>query len=432
MTFVFDEENVASLPAGAPVSGGAETGFVENFQQASKLFKIKDKWTSREKQLEKQWQPIIETINSRTNANLENPATKRSKWSEIQTPDKRIEQHSKEVFDFIGKNRDLFPEYKDLTLEKIYAESQKDVIKAQESQEDVAGRQTVGGMLGEFSGYAIEAITDPINVAVTVGDIALTKGALRGALLSETVGMSVLKESFRQAALNAGAEAVIQSEVSKWYKDLKLPYDYTTFLTNVGLAGVGAGVVTGATLGAVPAYQFTKKQMIDGIESLNKAKAKMTGVPYEADSTINAVKMSSQVDEIINSQNIIPDDVGHFEHNTKIEESIEAIESGNIVKALTGEDIPDATIVQESIEPDLKAFDGAGAAGETEQADILLAELRDNIETMGDEFLNKSIPVDKFDPITKETVQSAMTIKDIVDELEQDKMMIDRLTGCLT
>jgi hypothetical protein len=244
--------------------------------------------------------------------------------------------------------------------------------------------------------------------------------------------MSVLKESFRQAALNAGAEAVIQSEVSKWYKDLKLPYDYTTFLTNVGLAGVGAGVVTGATLGAVPAYQFTKKQMIDGIESLNKAKAKMTGVPYEADSTINAVKMSSQVDEIINSQNIIPDDVGHFEHNTKIEESIEAIESGNIVKALTGEDIPDATIVQESIEPDLKAFDGAGAAGETEQADILLAELRDNIETMGDEFLNKAIPVDKFDPITKETVQSAMTIKDIVDELEQDKMMIDRLTGCLT
>jgi hypothetical protein len=432
MAFVFDDENVASLPAGTPVIGGDDTGFVQNFQAAKNLFKLKDKFTSRKDLLEKEWQPIVDDINARTGAKLENPATKRSRWFNIQTPDKRIEENSKEVFEFINNNQQILPEYKDLTLNKLYDEASKKVATAQTAQEDIAQRQTTTGLIGEFAGYAVEAITDPINIGVTVTDIAYTKGALRGALLSEIAATTIAKEAFRQAVINAGAEAVIQTEVSKWYKDLKLPYDYTTFLANVGAAGVGAGVLTGGIMGAVPAYQFTKKQMIEGVEALNKAKAKMTGQPYVPDETLTVVKNSAEIDDIINQQNIFPDDAGNLEHNAKVEEYIEAIDTNNITKALTGEDIPEQSIVKETVEEDLTKFDGGQSVGEVEQTDLLLAELRDNISAQGDEYLNQSIPMDKFDPVTKDTVQSAMTVREIVEELEQDKKMIDRLTGCLT
>ena len=432
MAFVFDDENVASLPAGTPVIGGDDTGFVQNFQAAKNLFKLKDKFTSRKDLLEKEWQPIVDDINARTGAKLENPATKRSRWFNIQTPDKRIEENSKEVFEFINNNQQILPEYKDLTLNKLYDEASKKVATAQTAQEDNAQRQTTTGLIGEFAGYAVEAITDPINIGVTVTDIAYTKGALRGALLSEIAATTIAKEAFRQAVINAGAEAVIQTEVSKWYKDLKLPYDYTTFLANVGVAGVGAGVLTGGIMGAVPAYQFTKKQMIEGVEALNKAKAKMTGQPYVPDETLTVVKNSAEIDDIINQQNIFPDDAGNLEHNAKVEEYIEAIDTNNITKALTGEDIPEQSIVKETVEEDLTKFDGGQSVGEVEQTDLLLAELRDNISAQGDEYLNQSIPMDKFDPVTKDTVQSAMTVREIVEELEQDKKMIDRLTGCLT
>jgi hypothetical protein len=440
MGFIY-EDNQTAYPTKPPALGGEDTGFLENLNASAKLFDITNLSTSRKREMKSAWQPIVDNINKKTNAGLKNPYETEVEmdvvnprlWNKPYTAElwdyNAINKKQSEIINFAKNNKDLFPEYMDLSVQTLYKQVADKQKQAEAEQADVAARQTGLGAVGEFSGYAWSAIKDPINLGVTGIDFAVGGGKYK---LGASVASNVLRLALRDAAINAGSEAIIQTEVADWYKDLKLPYDINTFLTNVGAAGVGGFVLRGGLESVAPLYQLTKKQLASGIEAINKAKAKATGTPYEVDESLKAFTDASEIDDFTDARNIIPDDVGNLEHNTIIDETIKNIEEGNSVKALTGQDITDTPVINEVADTDLNLFDGADSVGHTQQTDILLAELNDNVQTRGDEFLNQTVPVDKFDPNTGETVQSAMTVKEMLEEAEQDKKMVDRLMGCLT
>lgn len=452
MGFVFDEDMASALPAGTPTKGGEDTGYLDNYKASLKLFNLESRVSSRRDVLEKEWQPIVDKINSVTGQKLQNPATKKLSFTQaselvsqqLESPDmgrlpagalsaqKIIEDNSKEIFEFIKKNPDLLPEFKDLTMDSIYTKANERILNAERNQQEISEKQNFAGTVGEFAGMAVGAITDPVNIAATVADITFGKGAIRGAMMAEPVIQTIAKTAFREALINAGSEAIIQTEVAKWYEDLKLPYDYTTFLANVGAAAAGGAVIGGAVAGARPLFQLTKQQMIKGTEILNNYTSKTTGRELPVDDTFTTAKESSEINDIIDSQNAVVDDAGNFEHNANVERAIEAIETSDYSKIIPEDVKLEKQTVQEFGEEDLVKYDGAESAGHQEQTDLFLSELRESINTQGDEFLDRSIPVDKFDAATGDTIQSAMTVREIVEELEQDKTMIERLTGCLT
>lgn len=440
MGFIY-EDNETAYPTKPPTLGGEETGFLENLKASSKLFDITGLSSSRRNEMKSAWQPIVENINKKTNAGLKNPYETEIELDFVNprllnkpyTSElwgySQINQKQKEIIDFAKNNQELFPEYADLSVETLYKQIADKQKQEEAKQADVAERQTTMGAVGEFTGYAWSAIQDPVNLTVTGVDFAVGGGKYK---LGASVANNILRLAFRDAAINAGSEAIIQTEVADWYKDLKLPYDLNTFLTNVGAAGAGGFILRGGLESVAPLYQLTKKQLASGIEVINKAKAKTTGTPYEPDESLKAFNDASDIDEFVESQNIFPNDAGNLEHNTALDEAVKNIEEGNSIKALTGQDITETPVINEPMDADLNLFDGVDSAGHTQQTDILLAELNDNVQIRGDEFLNQAIPVDRFDYNTGETVQSAMTIKEMLEEGEQDKKMVDRLIGCVT
>ena len=72
MGFVY-EDNQTAYPTKPPALGGEETGFLENLNASAKLFDITSLSTSRKREMKSAWQPIVDNINKKTNANLKNP-----------------------------------------------------------------------------------------------------------------------------------------------------------------------------------------------------------------------------------------------------------------------------------------------------------------------------------------------------------------------
>lgn len=117
--------------------------------------------------------------------------------------------------------------------------------------EDVGRRTTgtlasVGGFAGEMGG----AMSDPFNIA------SMALGAPAAA--------SLLRIAIIEAAIGAGAEAFQQPSVQAWNKDVGLPSGFWNAVENVGMAGIGAGVLSPAAALLVRGLsKLTKKQLLD-------------------------------------------------------------------------------------------------------------------------------------------------------------------------
>jgi len=322
MSFVFDEPNLSATPF-SPLKGGEDTGFLENFSAAYQSNLKLNRTDSRSINLKEQWEPIIKEVQDKTGKKFFNP----SNYLDQMTAQKGYGEqayngYSKQIFDFIKERPETFPDLINLDNDALFERAKKSAIKAGDVNADVAARQTLGGWFGDMAGGATAVLTDLPNIAITAGDLYVTRGA----------GTTILRETLRQAVLNGGAEAVTQIEVADWYKTLDLPYDYRTFLTNVGTAAAGAGVITAGIMGARPAFQFTKKQLIDGIEALNKARATREGRPYEIDPDVKLIKEIDEIDASVNQGNVLKDDAGNLEHNARVDQSYDAVSNGDSTK----------------------------------------------------------------------------------------------------
>ena len=317
MSFIFDQENPSAITF-KPLGGGEDTGFVENYDSAYQATLKLNRSDSRPISLREQWDPIVQEIQQKTGKKFINPANYLGGYTASpDTPIRGYNYSSKQIFDFVKERPDIFPDLVNLDNDIIFEKAKQKAIKSGDVSADVASRQTFSGLLGEFAGSAVASITDLPNLAT-----AFIGGG----------STSILKTIFKQSAIAAGSEAVIQTEVADWYKTLDLPYDYRTFLTNVGMAAAGAGVVTGGVVAAKPLYQFTKKQLIDGIEALGKARATREGRPYEIDPDVKMIKELDEIDATVNQGNVLKDDVGNLEHSARVEQSYKAIENGDSTK----------------------------------------------------------------------------------------------------
>ena len=322
MSFVFDEPNLSATPF-SPLKGGEDTGFLENFSAAYQSNLKLNRTDSRAINLKEQWDPIVKEIQDKTGTKFFNPSNYLNQvTAERGFGERAYTNYSKQIFDFIKERPDTFPELINLDNDALFERAKKSAIKAGDVNADVAARQTLGGWFGDVAGGATAVLTDLPNIAITAGDLYVTRGA----------GTTILRESLRQAVLNGGAEAVTQIEVADWYKTLDLPYDYRTFLTNVGTAAAGAGVITAGIMGARPAVQFTKRQLIDGIEALNKFRATREGRPYEIDPDVKMIKELDEIDGTINQGNVLKDDAGDLEHNARVDQSYTAALDGDSTK----------------------------------------------------------------------------------------------------
>jgi hypothetical protein len=317
MSFVFDEPNLSATPF-KPLGGGEDTGFSENFDSAYRASLTLNRSDSRPILIREQWDPILKEVQEKTGKKFINPGNYLGGYAaSSETAVRGYNYSSKQILDYIKERPETFPDLLEINNEVLFEKAKKSAIKAIDIDADVGSRSTFTGWLGSVGGSIVGSITDPANLA------AMPFGGG-----SSTVLNTILKQS----AIAAGSEAIIQTEVADWYKTLDLPYDYKTFFANVGMAAAGAGVITGGVIAAKPVYQFTKKQLIDGIEALGKARATREGRPYEVDPDVKMIKELDAIDTTVNQGNVLKDDVGNLEHNARVEQSYKAIENGDSTK----------------------------------------------------------------------------------------------------
>lgn len=322
MSFVYDDLQPQPRQSNfAP--GGEDTGFVENFNSAYEATLKLSRTDSRAIGLRQEWQPIVEDIQAKTGQKFINPGNFLAGYqASSETGPKQYDYYSKQILDYVKDRADLFPDYQELSNESLFESAKKKAIDAKDVDADVGAKQTFSGFLGSFGGSAAAILTDAPNLAITAADLLYTRGA----------GWSAMREILFQSAINAGAEAITQVEVADWYKQLELPYDWTTFVTNVGTAGVGAGVITAGILGAKPAARFTRDQVVQGIEALGKYRANRDGVPYEPDPLVKTFKEIIDDEATIAAANPIKGDAGDLEHNARVSQAYRAVVDSDVSK----------------------------------------------------------------------------------------------------
>jgi len=320
MSFVYDDLQPA-VNIGGIAPGGEDTGYVENFNAASESLRRTMQSNSRAINLQGEWQPIVEEIEQKTGKKFFNPANVLSGYqASSESGPKQYGYYSKQVLDYVKNRPDLFPDYQMTSSESLFEAAKKKAIEAKDINEDVAARQTFAGFLGEMSAGAVSVLTDPVQLGAIGVDLLYTRGAT----------WTAMKEIFFQSIVSAGSEAIVQTEVREWYKDLELPYDWTTFATNVGTAAVGAGVITAGVLGAKPAVRFTQDQIVKGIEVLGKYKAQRDGVPYTLDPNVAMLKEAVADESSISNANPIKGDAGDLEHTVRVNEAYRAVVEADV------------------------------------------------------------------------------------------------------
>jgi hypothetical protein len=329
MSFVFDQQNPSAISF-KPLGGGEDTGFVENYDAAYQSSLRLNRSDSRPINLREQWDPIVKEIQDKTGKKFINPGNYLGGYAASpDTPIRGYDYSSKQILDFVKERPDIFPDLMNLNNDSIFEQAKQKAVKSGDVNADVASRQTLTGWLGEQAGSIVGSITDLPNMATLgIGGAAKT----------------ILGTIFKQSAIAAATETVIQAEVSDWYKTLDLPYDYRTFLANVGTAAAGAGIVTGGVIAVKPVYQFTKNQLINGIEALGKDKAAREGRPYEVDPYVKLIKETEEIDATINTGNVLKDDAGNLEHNARVEQSYNAVIDGDSTKITTAP--PESAVIR--------------------------------------------------------------------------------------
>jgi hypothetical protein len=455
MGFVFEKVDESFFPTGVAVGGGEETTYLENYRLSRDLFESQNRSDSESNLLMDKINPIIDKIDDRLGINLrQQQSARRDKSLTVGNMwESTLDDDVDEMFNMIKNNKELFPDVSVNSLNGIYKQIADDISKTQAKKTDVEARQTGMGAVGDFAGMASAAATDPVNMTAMVLDVLFTKGAARG-VVSGFLGKQTLQLMLRESLIAATSETVIQKPVSDWYKKLDLPYDFGTFTTNVLSASAGAAVFTGGISAIVPGFKLGKQATIEGIEAFEKASALVKGKKYKKNPDLDVASKLDDANEIISASNPNKNDAGDFE-NTKAVNAAEEVLEGTAVKgADTGVD-PRMVDEMEAIldgkkidgtdgevnpkaadgtEPvlDAKEFDGPNSKAYKEQMAILGSEFEQEFAAKGDAFLDETVPMDLFDSATNEFIQTEVKIKDIADEISQDKTMVERLEGCLS
>lgn len=210
----------------------------QNFQAAQDAFSYVDAGQASSQALRDIWEPIIDEVNQATGSDFWSPTDALNIGIGISAtagaPESRYRYQAERVLNHIQENRDTLPEeITSLTLDRF---DELAIERAQQAIEDLefAAEDRPGFLNGavRFLGGLSAGVTDPSNVPYL---------AIGGA-----GSKNLLSFAFREAVINAGAEAALQPSVAEWYETIGLPYTTEDFFRNVGYAALGgAGFAVG-------------------------------------------------------------------------------------------------------------------------------------------------------------------------------------------
>ena len=235
----------------------------QNFDAAQQSAYVGDQSVSKGRLLQQQWEPLIEEINARNDGiPFPNPADVylENALSGIVMPsmvESFYQQDADEIIKHINENPDLYPDLYGITTEGLLENAKIEALALRRQYEEAADKSP-GFMAGaaRFGGAVFGTVDDP----VLLYSMAQTRG---GSLAASLTGVM-----FREAAIGAGTEAIIQTSVKDWYESLGLDYTWEDFATNVAIGGVfGAGAPLVFKIGG-DTINLTADQARKGYEAL--------------------------------------------------------------------------------------------------------------------------------------------------------------------
>lgn len=170
-------------------------------------------------------------------------------------PEKMHDDFQMSVDKYITEQRKINPDFSRIkTDQELRSDIKSDRdLASQEIERNVDGEGLFGSVLS-MAGYMGGAVAgDPINLA------SMFVGA--GA------GSTILRTVLTETAINAGVEvAQIPSRI-KWERSMGNKYGLGDALTDVALAGIGAGAITGLTKGIGRSFKYFDKEKLPNTDA---------------------------------------------------------------------------------------------------------------------------------------------------------------------
>ena len=222
-------------------------------------------------------QPLIDAISERQGLTFSNPGRYFGASDSMGHSDRVREQSLVKLFTHLDENRELYPEFSEMSRSTLDARIKEQALAAIEAGEEARSRETTMGTVGGFIGQAGGVFTDQafFDQMVMMGPMAFVRGGPR------SLGRTMLAEGL----IGLGTEAMLQPGVREWYQTLGLEYSFEDMLINIGIGGIiGAGLPP-ALMGAGKGVAMTTDQVRKGLELFRG-----NGIPArEADLAIDAL-----------------------------------------------------------------------------------------------------------------------------------------------
>lgn len=249
--------------------------FIESLSDSWRTRRFSGIFTSRQNNLHDQFEDYIEEIKKTTGEEIANPyqhgdvefymnGLKSASMNPLMIGDVYKGYYDK----FTGKNISEF--YKQ--VEKIktkhpdmpyrsYDDIQSGIKKRAEELRNQINDGRKPNAWGSFIGDTAAIMSDPINVTATL----LTAGS--GAAVQTSLRAAIARTALYEGAANMAAEAVVQTQVYPYKKELGEDYSTTDVVESIGMAGIGAAVLSSAAIGG-------KSLLKSSLKKFNELKAK--------------------------------------------------------------------------------------------------------------------------------------------------------------
>jgi len=273
------------------------------------------------------WGPIVDLANE-NGGDFENPGMYLAGSLFDASSPRLYEKVSQDIYSWMAQNKDtLPPELQDITPDVINQRT-KDFVQSKENELAELARTNpdLASAAARFIGSMGTAFGDPVTQA-TMPFGGWSK--------------SLWKNVMQNAAINAGAGAITEVDVKKWYDELGFEYGYDDFLKNVAIQGAFGAALPVAGRG----IQMTAAQVKKGIQ-MTSAQAKkgwevLSGKgrkPISPEDQALVDVLEAQEEVVATNPLETPQDpnVAEFEHQSRLTKAQAAIEN-NMAPNITPE-----------------------------------------------------------------------------------------------
>ena len=262
------------------------------------------------------WGPIVDLANE-NGGDFENPGMYLAGSLFDASSPRLYEKVSQDIYSWMAQNKDtLPPELQDITPDVINQRT-KDFVQSKENELAELARTNpdLASAAARFIGSMGTAFGDPVTQA-TMPFGGWSK--------------SLWKNVMQNAAVNAGAGAITEVDVKKWYDELGLEYGYDDFLKNVAIQGAFGAALPVAGRG----IQMTAAQAKKGWEVLSGKGRK----PISPEDQALVDVLEAQEEVVATNPLETPQDpnVAEFEHQSRLTKAQAAIEN-NMAPNITPE-----------------------------------------------------------------------------------------------